>query len=308
MKAVGNMTTGRAWLPLPRRVRSVMRRRAPNRCPNIARSVAISRRRSSKHRPLHLAVKWIAAKRPPRTWGGEVSRKCVRPPSSAGRAPNAMNAVAASRTTTGVQDAGMTTTAAERSLAGSENVLPEGFNGCDVGLDFLARHRCLGVGRKAPGVLQAPVFAIGIAGRRSLFRVDQPQFSCDAQQGNVAEVASQAGVLMGVAEHQVLNDELDINDAADVVLQAELGVALGGVRIEHLPPHGDDLVLQLRQSAWLAQDFGADFLEALADGRITGTEAGAGQGLMFPDPGVVQLIVAESIDRYGEQAGVAVGA
>ena len=43
-------------------------------------------------------------------------------------------------------------------------------------------------------MLQAPVFAVGVAGCPGLARVDQPQFGGDAQQRDVAEVAGQFGV------------------------------------------------------------------------------------------------------------------
>jgi hypothetical protein len=84
-------------------------------------------------------------------------------------------------------------------------------------------------------------------------------------------------------------------------------LAWRGVRVEHLAAHGDDFLAQPGQVARLAEDFAADFLEAGADRRVAGTEAGAGQRLVFPDPGVFELVVAEGVDRDGEQAGIAIG-
>jgi hypothetical protein len=67
-------------------------------------------------------------------------------------------------------------------------------------------------------MLQAAVFAIGVAGGGRLVGRDQAKLGGDAQQGDVAEVAGQAGMLMGVAEHQILDDEFDVDDAAGIVL------------------------------------------------------------------------------------------
>ena len=157
-------------------------------------------------------------------------------------------------------------------------------------------------------MLQAPVFAVGIAGRPGLARVDQPQFAGDTQQRDVAEVAGQFGVLVGMAEDQVLDDELDVDDAARVMLEGEAGGAVQGVRVVHFLAHGDDVFLQLRKVARQTQDLDADFLETPANRRITGTETGPGQGLVFPGPGILQLIVAEGVHGNGEQAGIAVRA
>ncbi len=157
-------------------------------------------------------------------------------------------------------------------------------------------------------MLQATVFAVGVAAGFSQFGRNQSEFGGHSEQGDVAEVAGQAVVLMGVAEDQVLDDELDVDDAAGIVLEVESGCAFRGVRVIHLLAHGDHFFLQLGQVALLAEYLAADRLEAGADRRVAGAEAGPGQRLVFPDPGLVELVVAEGIDRYGEQAGVAVRA
>jgi hypothetical protein len=43
---------------------------------------------------------------------------------------------------------------------------------------------------------------------------------------------------------------------------------------------------ELGEVARLAQDFDADASKRLADGRVAGAEAGAGQRLVFPGPGL----------------------
>jgi hypothetical protein len=63
----------------------------------------------------------------------------------------------------------------------------------------------------------------------------------------------------------------------------------------------------LLQVALLAQHFAADLLEGLAHGRVAGREAGAGQRLVFPDPGRFELVFAEGLHRADHQARFAVG-
>ena len=188
-----------------------------------------------------------------------------------------------------------------------ENGLPQHVDRSNVPGDAVPLDTAPGVGAEALGMLQAAEFAVGVAGGRCLVGGDQAKLGGDPQQGDVAEVAGQALMAMGVAEHQILDDEFDVDDAAGIMLEVELAFAIRGVRVNHLPAHGDDFIPELVQVALLAEDFAADFLEAGADRRVAGAEAGAGQRLMFPDPGVLELVVAEGIDRDGKQAGIAVG-
>jgi hypothetical protein len=65
---------------------------------------------------------------------------------------------------------------------------------------------------------------------------------------------------------------------------------------------------QRGQIARLAQDLDADGLELLAESRVAGAEAGARQRLMFPHPGLVQLVITKGVDRADEHSRVAVRA
>src|SRR5574343_176340 len=123
-----------------------------------------------------------------------------------------------------------------------------------------------------------------------------------------ASTSSRAIGALGVADNQVLDDEFDVDDAARIMLEGKVSIAIQGVCVVHLAAHGDDVFLQLGQVARQAQDFRTDILETPADRRVAGAEAGPGQGLVFPCPGVFQLVVAEGLDRHGEQPGVAVRA
>ena len=57
---------------------------------------------------------------------------------------------------------------------------------------------CLWIGVQSLGVLQATIFAVGVARRRPLLWINQAQFAGDAQEGDVAEIAGQCLVLVGV--------------------------------------------------------------------------------------------------------------
>ena len=96
--------------------------------------------------------------------------------------------------------------------------------------------------------------------------------------------------------------------AAGVVLDVEILLAVRGVAVEHAFAHGQHFLLELFQIARLAQDFDADRFEARAEFGVTGAETGACQCLMFPDPGLVQLVITEGFDFAHHHAGVAVGA
>jgi hypothetical protein len=111
---------------------------------------------------------------------------------------------------------------------------------------------------------------------------------------------------MRMPEDQVLDDELDVDQTAAIVLDVEEFVAFRRVLVEHALAHRQHFVAQRGEIARLAQDLDPDRLELLADGRVAGTEAGARQRLMFPDPGVLQLVVAKGRDRTDEHPRVTV--
>ncbi len=73
-------------------------------------------------------------------------------------------ATSAARTMVGSAVVSAATGAVESLLALAEDLAPQGVDGDDAGIDLVARDRCLGRRRQAPGVLQAPVFTVGVAG------------------------------------------------------------------------------------------------------------------------------------------------
>ena len=111
---------------------------------------------------------------------------------------------------------------------------------------------------------------------------------------------------VGVAQHQVLDDEFDIDQAALVVLEVEQ-LAPAAMRVVHLLAHFDDFGGQLGRVAFLPQHLDADRFEMLADRWGAGRKTGPGEGLVLPGPCGFELILAERVDTGHQQAGVAIG-
>ena len=101
-----------------------------------------------------------------------------------------------------------------------EHPVPQGAHAAGVFGDLFAVHpRSLVVETQA--VLEATVFPIGVGDLRGVVGGDQSEFAGHLQERDVAQVAGQAGVFEGVAEDEVLDDELDIDEAAAVVFEIE---------------------------------------------------------------------------------------
>ncbi len=112
-----------------------------------------------------------------------------------------------------------------------------------------------------------------------------------------------------MGEDQILHGELDIDDAAEILLEIEdVVIAARGQTVEHLLPHRLHFLAQFRAVAPLAENFAARLLEGGADGRIAGDAARPRQRLVFPQPGGFELILAEGRDGRNHQAGIAVRA
>ena len=112
---------------------------------------------------------------------------------------------------------------------------------------------------------------------------------------------------MRVAEHQVLHDEFHVDDAAAVMLDIEQRGGVG-VRVQHFLAHLQDFLPKRGEVALFAQNCFADLLEQGADLLIARNVAGACQRLVFPNPGLFVLVLAERFDGAGQQAAGAVGA
>ncbi len=112
----------------------------------------------------------------------------------------------------------------------------------------------------------------------------------------------------GVGEGQVLDDELDVDDPAGVVLDVELpGAALAAQVGTHFLAHFQHLPRNAAGSR-AAQHLPANGIEPVGHGPVAGHRAGPGQGLVLPGPGIVALVFFEGADGGHQHLGVAVGA
>ena len=110
-----------------------------------------------------------------------------------------------------------------------------------------------------------------------------------------------------VAEHQVLHDEFDVDDAAAVVLEVEERAA---VRDGRRAASGASRPLRARSAAgsrgWRRTST-RSASNACADRRVAGDVARARQRLVLPRPRVARLVFAEALERAHEQPARAVG-
>ena len=113
---------------------------------------------------------------------------------------------------------------------------------------------------------------------------------------------------MRVAEHEILDGEFNIDEAAGVALEIEKGLAVRGVRVMDALAHGQHVIFQLRQIARPAQDVGAQGFKTRAQRRVAGAKPRTGQCLVLERPGFFKLVVAEGLDRIDEHARIAVWA
>ena len=111
-----------------------------------------------------------------------------------------------------------------------------------------------------------------------------------------------------MAQHQILDQELDVDQPAAVVLEIEELADLAAVGVAHLLAHRLHLGAQGVELAAQAQHLGANGLKAFADRTIAGGKACAREGLVLPHPGRFELVLAKGLERCDEQAGLAVGA
>ena len=78
------------------------------------------------------------------------------------------------------------------------------------------------------------------------------------------------------------------------------------VTVQHAAAHGLHIAAQPGQIARQAQHVHPQTLEGRTDRRIAGHEAGAGEGLMLPDPGLAALVLGEGVDLAHQQPAGAV--
>ena len=109
---------------------------------------------------------------------------------------------------------------------------------------------------------------------------DQAEACGELEQRKIADVAGQFGMRVRVAQHQILHDKLDIDDAAAVVLEVE-AAAVVRVRIEHGLPHRGDFRAQRAGFALAAKNFRAQRFECGAEPAVAGDKTRARQRLVL---------------------------
>ena len=109
-----------------------------------------------------------------------------------------------------------------------------------------------------------------------------------------------------MTQNQILHNELDIDDAAAVVLDVKQSGRIG-VRFEHFLTHRQDFALEFCRVAPLAEHFLPYSLERISYPRIPRDKTRPGQRLVLPYPCLVTLILIESIEGTDKQSTAAVG-
>jgi len=138
--------------------------------------------------------------------------------------------------------------------------------GLDCGFSFKP-DPCVAFAGKPQLMLQFPELAIGGAHAFRLCIVDQAEACGGFEQREVAGVGRQFMVIAGMAQHQVLHHEFNIDDAAVIMFQVEQR-AFVGMGIEHLVAHFQDAVTQCGFFPRRAQHLDAQLLEGAADCRV----------------------------------------
>src|SRR5215208_4331143 len=107
----------------------------------------------------------------------------------------------------------------------------------------------------------------------------------------------------GMKELKMLGDELDIDEAAALVLQ--IPNTVGADFIEHSPPHGGNIGPKLCRRERLKQNLGDGTFNAGTEFSVAGDHASSRHRQLFPCPRRVAMIGNEARDVRGYRALVA---
>ena len=154
-------------------------------------------------------------------------------------------------------------------------------------------------------VLAGAEAAVGAAGAAAEGGVGEAVFRRRAQKGDVAVVVEQGGKFAGVGEDEVLHGEFDVDNAAACVFDVVILRRMGG---GDFFAHGEDVVFEGGAVARQGEDIAADAFEGRLNGGFAADEAGAGEGLVLPRPGVAALVFFKGGEAVDDEAAVAVGA
>ena len=110
----------------------------------------------------------------------------------------------------------------------------------------------------------------------------------------------------GMAQHQKLNDELDIHQPTGQMLQVPEPV--GRMLLCHAPAHCGDVAGELGRIARPRQNRAQARAALGGEIAVAGYHPGAGERHMLPGPGVALLISAKAFEAGGDGSGIARGA
>ena len=112
-------------------------------------------------------------------------------------------------------------------------------------------------------------------------------------------------MLSSVRQHQILNHEFHVDDAARVVFKVEQ-VARVRVSVPHFSPHLLYFDAHCGGVALLAHDLYANPFELAADTRVAAHRPSPRQRLVFPQPCLAILIIPKCLNTAYQQTGNAV--
>ena len=130
--------------------------------------------------------------------------------------------------------------------------------------------------------------------------IEQAEVRRELEEGEVPDVPREPGMRPRVPQHEELDGELDIDEAAGIVLQVEEPRAVG-MAVMELPAHLGNRPAQLLEVARLAQYRNSQRLERGADLAVPRDEAGTGERLLLPHPRLARLVFAVGRERAHQQ-------
>ena len=140
---------------------------------------------------------------------------------------------------------------------------------------------------------------------------DMPAIGQGFQNADIVAVGQQRGRLVGKGQHGILAEEFDVHHATRIVFQVEgalgahgIGRSLAAQMVTHLVAHVDHVAAQGVLGTFDAQNRTTQRLEARGQCVTARHYSSSHQRLVLPGPGILTLIVGESLQRGHQQASV----
>ncbi|VTR69582.1 hypothetical protein DESC_760008 [Desulfosarcina cetonica] len=157
-------------------------------------------------------------------------------------------------------------------------------------------------------VHRRPVDQVGLAKPIGVHVIDNAGFGQGLQKTDIVGPTGQFRMGGGMPQHQVLNDEFNINQGTGVFLDVELARFDRQPIFTHAFTHVTHLGFQPLGIPGKTQHPAADGRKGIQQGGVAGNGPGPDQRLMFPGPGFFHLIAVVPVDMAHQNAGRTVGA